>query len=209
MRLLLAGATGLVGSHVLARALADARIEAVIAPVRRPLTPHPKLSAPLVDFAQLPEAAEWWQADAAISALGTTMRNAGSREAFLRIDHGYQLAFARLARRHGAPTFVLNSAQGANAASPIFYSRAKGELERDVEQLGFASLTLVRPGLIGGARAEHRAAEKVAALVLSTLHPLLPRSWRISPAESIARAMIDAAFAARPGRRVIAAAELN
>lgn len=209
MRLLLAGTTGLVGGHLLRQALADTRVTRVVAPARRALPAHPKLTAPIVDFEHLPEEAEWWAADAAISALGTTIRTAGSRETFRRIDHGFQLAFARRAREHGAPTFVLNSAASANASSPIFYSRVKGELERDIGSLGFASLTIARPGLIGGERAEHRAGEKVATAILSTLHPILPRAWRINPAASIARAMLDAALAARPGRHVIGAADLN
>src|SRR5690606_18993215 len=83
--LLLAGATGLVGGHVLELALADPRVESIVAPSRRDLRPHPKLRAPRVDFAQLPEEAAWWRADAVICALGTTMKNAGSRGAFHRV----------------------------------------------------------------------------------------------------------------------------
>ena len=209
MRLLLAGATGLVGGHLLRQALGDERITAVVASVRRDLPAHPKLVAPIVDFEALPEEAEWWAADAAISALGSTIAKAGSRDAFRRIDHGCQLAFARLARRHGTPTFVLNSAASANTSSWIFYSRVKGEVERDIGGLGFASLTIVRPGLIGGERTEHRAGEWAATAVLTALGPILPRSLRINPAERIAAAMLEAAIAALPGRHVIPAAELN
>lgn len=209
MRLLLAGATGLVGGHVLAQALADRRVTAVVAPARRELAAHPKLTAPVVDFENLPEVAAWWRADAAICALGTTIAKAGSREAFRRVDHGHVLALARAVRAHGTPAFVLNSAASANAASRIFYSRVKGEAERDVESLRFESLTIVRPGLIGGERSESRPAETAAKLVLGLLGPIMPRSMRINPPETIARAMLDAAIARRPGRQVIGAAELN
>ena len=209
MRLLLAGATGLVGGHVLRLALADPRVKAVAAPVRRELQAHPKLLAPIVDFENLPEVAPWWRADAAICALGTTIAKAGSQEAFRRVDHGHALAVARAARAHGTPAFVLNSAASASASSRIFYSRVKGELERDVELLRFESLTIVRPGLIGGERSESRPGESVAKVVLGTLAPILPRSLRINPPETIAKAMLDAAVAGRPGRHVIGAAELN
>ena len=94
------------------------------------------------------------------------MRTAGSKEAFRRVDHGYPLAVARLAREHGTPTFVLNSAIGANPSSRFFYNRVKGELERDLATLGFPSLTFVRPGLIGGRREEARPMEQVASLAL-------------------------------------------
>lgn len=209
MRLLLVGATGLVGRHILEQALADSRITEVVAPVRRPLvTSHPKLMAPQVDFNQLPADAPWWNADAVLCALGTTMKAAGSQETFRQVDYQYPLAVARLARQHGTPTFVLNSALNANVSSRFFYSRVKGELERDLEALGFPSLTHVRPGLIGGKREEFRLGESLAAVVLGTVGPLLPRRWRINPASTIARAMLDAAIAARPGVHGIDSAQL-
>jgi uncharacterized protein YbjT (DUF2867 family) len=208
MKLLLAGATGLVGSHVLAQALADPRIDAVIAPTRRALPAHPKLLAPTIDFEALPEDAPWWAADAVICALGTTIGKAGSQEAFRRVDHDYQLSVARLASRHGTPSFVLNSALGADPASRIFYNRVKGELEHDLAGLDFASLTFVRPGLIGGERSENRPAERTALVLLGILGPALPRAWRINPAERIAAAMIEAAIAAKPGTHVVSSAEL-
>lgn len=209
MRLLLVGATGLVGRHILEQALADSRITKVVAPVRRPLAAsHPKLMAPQVDFNQLPAAAPWWNTDAVLCALGTTMKAAGSQEAFRQVDYQYPMAVARLARQHGTSTFVLNSALNASVSSRFFYSRVKGKLERDLEALGFPSLTHVRPGLIGGKREEFRLGESLAAVVLGTLGPLLPRRWRINPASTIARAMLDAAIAARPGVHGVDSAQL-
>ncbi|RBD00559.1 NAD-dependent dehydratase, partial [Xanthomonas oryzae pv. oryzae] len=131
MDVLLAGATGLVGKQVLQQLLADTRCTGVVALTRRPLTQiHPKLRNQVIDFERL----EHWTAprmEAAICALGSTMKQAGSREAFYRIDHDYPMAIARAACAHGTSVFVLNSAAGANAQSRIFYSRVKGELERD------------------------------------------------------------------------------
>ncbi len=208
MRLLLVGATGLVGRHVLALALSDPRIDAVVAPVRRDLPARPKLLAPLVDFEELPEAAEWWQADAVVCALGTTMRAAGSQEAFRRVDYSYPLSIARLAQQHGIPTFALNSAIGADPSSRFFYNRVKGEVERDLAAVGFRSLTLVRPGLIGGTREEVRFGERAATLVFRALHPVLPRRLRINPADTIARAMLEAAIAAPQGQHLITSDKL-
>jgi uncharacterized protein YbjT (DUF2867 family) len=208
MKLLLAGATGLVGGQVLAQAFADPRIDTVVAPVRRALPAHPKLLAPTVDFEALPEGASWWAADAAICALGTTIGKAGSQEGFRQVDHDYQLAVARLAHQHGTRTFVLNSALGADPASRVFYNRVKGELERDLAGFDFASLTFVRPGLIGGERQESRPAERAALVLLGILGPVLPRAWRINPAKRIAAAMIEAAIAAKPGTHVVNSAEL-
>lgn len=203
MKLLLVGASGLVGSHVLQRALADDRVSAVVAPTRRPLPGHPKLEAPVTGFDNLPADASWWHADAVICTLGTTMKQAGSKEVFRRVDHDYPLAVARLARQQGTPTYVLNSAVGADASSRWFYNRVKGELEQDLAGCGFASLTFVRPGLISGTRTEFRTGERAAEFTLKLLGPVLPRSLRVNPADNIARALLEAALAAQPGVRVV------
>ena len=208
MKLLLVGSSGLVGSHVLEMALADPKVTSVVAPTWRPLPAHPKLQAPVVDFDALPQDAPWWQADAVICTLGTTMRSAGSQDAFRRVDHDYPLAVARLAHRHGTPCHVLNSALGADAGARFFYNRVKGELERDLAALGFASLTHVRPGLIGGQRQERRLGERVAGVVLGLLGPVLPRRWRINPAPRIAHALIEAALQARPGVHIVSSYQL-
>ncbi|AZQ50669.1 NAD-dependent epimerase/dehydratase family protein [Burkholderia cenocepacia] len=208
MKLLLVGATGLVGRHVLDVALADARVDQVIVLARRPLTPHPKMRALEVDFDHLPDTGDWWHADAVICTLGTTMRAAGSQAAFRRVDHDYPLAVARLAHRHGTPTYVLNSALGADAASRIFYNRVKGEVEQALAGVGFDSLTYVRPGLIGGSRDEFRFGERLFAFALSAAAPVLPAKWRVNPAPRIARALLDAAIDARPGVQVVASDEL-
>lgn len=209
MKLLLLGSSGLVGGHVLSIALADPKVTSVVAPTRRALPAHPKLFAPLVDFDQLPQDASWWQADAVICALGTTMRRAGSQDAFRRVDHDYPLAAATLARRHGTPCHVLNSAIGADAGSRFFYNQVKGELERDLATLGFASLTHVRPGLIGGERPEKRTGEHLYGMLLGVLGPLLPRRFRINPAPRIAHALLEAAFQAPPGVQIISAERLT
>lgn len=209
MRVMLLGATGLVGGLTLRRLLDDPRCSAVVAPTRRPLAlAHGKLENPVLAFDALPTSPEWARVDAVICALGSTIAQAGSREAFHRIDHDYPLAFARLAQAQGAQAFVLNSAAGANPQSSIFYSRVKGELERDLRALGFNSLTLVRPGLIGGERNEVRRGERLALTVLGALGPVLPRAWRINPATEIARALVEAALAPQPGEHVVASSTL-
>ena len=200
---LLAGATGLVGGEVLRLALADARVKRVVAPTRRALPTHPKLLNPLVDFAQLPEDADWWAVDAVICTLGTTIKVAGSQAAFYRVDHDLPLKVGQLAQRRGARAYALNSALGANPASRVFYARTKGELERDLGVQGFVSLTFVRPGLIGGERKQVRPAEQVGIKLSQWLRPLLPRRYRVVPAERIAFHLLQAALAARPGVQVI------
>lgn len=202
-RILLVGATGLVGSHVLRQALADPGVAQVVAPTRKSLVPHPKLLNPVVDFNQLPQDAEWWRVDAVVCTLGTTIRVAGSQAAFYKVDHDHPLEVAYLARRHGARAFALNSALGADTASRVFYSRTKGETERDLQAVGYPSLTLVRPGLIGGVRQESRPAEQLAVRLSQWVQPLLPRRYRVVPADRIAHHLLQAALAGAPGVHVL------
>lgn len=210
--LLIAGATGLVGSHALRLALEDARIQRVIAPTRRPLPVHPKLLNPIEDFAHLPPLAPWWRVDGVVCALGTTMAKAGSKAAFEAVDLDMPLAVARLALRQGAQAFALNSALGADPNSRVFYSRVKGELEQSLRALknpGFTSLTFVRPGLIGGKRPELRRGESLAIMATRLLSPLLPRRYRLVPAERIAHHLVETALAAAPGVTVLESEQLQ
>lgn len=207
--ILLLGATGLVGNVVLLQALADQRISRIVAPTRRALSEqHAKLENPVVDFDALPAEASWWGCDGAICTLGTTMRRAGSRAAFFKVDHDYVVNSAKLARQHGARSFVVVTAVGANPRSNFFYPRVKGEVERALEGLGFFSLTIVRPNFIGGERQERRPAERAFLAVLGVVNPVLPAGWRMNPAENIARVLIEAAVAATPGTRVVASSAL-
>jgi uncharacterized protein YbjT (DUF2867 family) len=204
MNILHVGATGLVGRLVLARLLDAPQVARVVAPTRRPLdVREPRLLNPMLDFDAPPEDADWWAVDAVICTLGTTSADAGSQAAFRRVDHDYPLQVARLARRHGARAYVLNSALGANARSSIFYNRVKGELEEALAALDYPSLALVRPGLIDGERAQPRPGERRALAVSRLMRPLLPMKWRPSRAGRIADVLVEAALHPTPGNSVV------
>lgn len=148
MKLLIVGATGLIGRHVLEKALANTGIESIVAPGRRALVSHPKLFSPIGwTSASCPKRKSGGR-PSRLCTLGTTIKVAGSQDAFRRVDHDYVMATARLAAQHGTPAFVLTSAIGASTDSRFFYNRVKGEVERDLAESGFTSLTFVRPGLI-------------------------------------------------------------
>ena len=207
--LLLLGGTGHVGRHALALALSDPRIGCVIAPVRRALPPHPKLRAPVVsNFETLDENASWLRVDAVVCALGTTLRAAGSKDQFRKVDHEYPLAAAKYAHLQGAPAFVLNSATGSNRTSRFFYNRVKAELEDDLSALGFESLTFVRPGVIGGVREEFRLIEQALVMALRIAGPVLPRRLRLNPPQAIARQLLDAAVNRAPGIHIVTADQM-
>jgi uncharacterized protein YbjT (DUF2867 family) len=195
----IAGATGLIGAHLLRRLLTDPAYEKIIALTRRPLDDFssPKLQTLNGDF-EMPEAGLQGAAiDDAFCALGTTIKKAGSQEAFRKVDHDYILAFARAAKAAGAKRFLLVSAMGASASSSVFYSRVKGETERGVRALGFETLHIFRPGLLLGERAEKRSGEEIGAALTSFLNPLMIgplRDYRSIRGEAVAAAMRGAAL---------------
>lgn len=207
--LLIAGATGLVGGQALALALEDARVDRVVALTRRPLSAHPKLHIPIVDFGRLPTDAAWSAVEGAVCALGTTRAKAGSVEAFRSVDHDYPLVIARLVRENGGTSFGLVSSMGADAGSRFLYTRTKGQVEEAVRRLQFPSLTIVRPGLLGGDRDDFRATEYVAQVLFRVAAPLLPRRFRISPAAEVARILVEAAIAGQAGERLVESAQLT
>jgi uncharacterized protein YbjT (DUF2867 family) len=206
-KILIAGATGLVGGIALASALSDDRITQVVAPTRRPLPPHPRLNNPVVDFSSLPLEAEWWAVDGAVSALGTTRAVAGSAEAFRKIE-GYIVSVAKALHAHGVRRFALTSSKGANPGSPFLYMRTKGEIEQEILGIGFPSLTIARPGLIGGQRNTPRLAERVTEALLDFMQPVLPASLRVCPASEISRVLLEGALRGAEGVRIVEAAEI-
>ena len=204
MRLMLVGASGLVGQQVLRQALGNPAVERLIAPTRSGLAPAPGLENPVIDFERLPADALWWNVDAVICTLGTTMAQAGSEAAFRRVDCDYPLAVARLARAAGATAFVLNSALGATADSRVFYNRVKGEVENALAGLGYASLTLVRPSLLdGGSRPDARRGEAMALVFARTFRPLIPARYRAVATGAVARTLLAAALAPAPGVHIV------
>ena len=201
---LLLGATGLVGRHTLARLAADARWTRVVTLDRRPVPRASATHAPtVVDFDRLDDIdPALWACDTVFCALGTTIRTAGSRAAFRRVDLDIPVHAARLARSHGATQMLLVSALGADAGSRIFYNRVKGEAEAAVQDAGFASVGIVRPSLLTGDRTETRRGEQIGEAVLGALRPLLVgplRNLRPTAADDVAACLVALAAAQRPG----------
>jgi uncharacterized protein YbjT (DUF2867 family) len=193
---LLAGATGLVGGHVLTRLLAHSAYSRVDMLVRRELSMRdPKLIQHVVDFDHL-ETGLNIAADDVFCCLGTTIGKAGSQEAFRRVDHDYPLALCRLGKAAGAQQFLMVSSLGANARSRVFYSRVKGETERDVAATGMKKVVFVRPSILRGERREYRAGETAGIIIGRMIAPLLVgplRKYRPIDADDVAAAMVYAA----------------
>ncbi|SNR28747.1 MULTISPECIES: NAD(P)H-binding protein [Hymenobacter] len=198
---LLLGATGLVGDYLLRQLLLDQRFGAVKVFTRRTTGyQNPKLEEHIVDFDQPQQWNHLLSGDVLFSTLGTTLKQAGSQEAQYRIDYTYQYQAAQAAAENGVDTYVLVSSAGADADSLIFYSRMKGELERDVRKLPFRRIRVLQPGMLAGHRKEPRTGEKIG-LVLGSIFTQLPllKQYRPIHGRVVAQAMINAALDETPG----------
>jgi uncharacterized protein YbjT (DUF2867 family) len=202
--ILLAGATGLTGEHLLDRLLNEPTVARVLAPTRRPLAEHPHLVNPVGALESLLPQLEG-PVDVAFCCLGSTLRQAGSQEAFRAVDLELVLAFARRARELGARHFIVISALGANPASSIFYNKVKGEMETALKAMDWPQLTIARPSLLLGPRSEFRLGERLAEPFMRWV----PGKYRGIEACRLARALWRLALEEEDGTRIIESDDLR
>lgn len=190
------GATGMVGRALLDQLLNNPHFSLVKVFVRRSTgLIHSRLREFIIDFNQPLNWKHEVQGDVLFSALGTTLKQAGSKEAQYKIDHTYQYQFALAASNNQVPVYVLVSSYGADPGSLIFYSRMKGELENDIKKLPFQHIHILQPGMLEGERKEKRTAEITGIRVLKFLNRLgIAKSQKPVHANIVARAMINASF---------------
>lgn len=200
-----AGATGLVGRYLLEVLLEDAFYDQIVTLVRRPVERFErKLDQRIVNFEDL-RAADLAGATHLFCCLGTTIRKAGSRVEFRRVDYDYPLMFARLGQEAGARRLMLVSSVSADPAAGSFYLKVKGELERDLETVDFEATHIFRPAVLLGARQEERPGEQWAARLSRAFEWLMVgglSKYRPMPAGVLAAAMAAAGERGEPGRHV-------
>lgn len=210
---LLVGATGLVGGHVMSLLLAHPEYARVTVLTRRSLGKnHDKLTEKLVDFDALGAGMNEVTVDDVYACLGTTIKVAGSQEKFRRVDHDYTVDVAARAKKAGATRLALVSSVGAAEKASSFYLRVKGETERDVGALGYATLTMARPSILIGDRKESRPGEAAGLAVARALSFTLMgglKAYKPISAGTVAAALVKATLAGEPGVRVLQFAELT
>lgn len=208
---LVVGATGLIGSQLVDLLLKSNRYKEVRVLVRKSLAnPNPKLVEILYNFAQ-PDATRV-VGDDVFYCLGTTMKQAGSKEAFYAVDHEYPMQIARFARQNGAAQYLIVTAMGADPKSAFFYNRVKGEVERDMRAVGFTSLHIFRPSLLLGDRGERRLGEKIGETVMRFFDPIMVgtlKKYRAIDSDKVARAMLACASQEQAGVFVHESGELQ
>lgn len=203
---IVAGASGLVGQKLLNQLLADDLYERVILFGRKAIDiNHPALEQCIVDFGQLDTVTVPFKIDDVYCTLGTTIKKAGSQQAFRLVDHDYVVNLAKYAIKSGARRFLVVSAMGADARSRIFYNRVKGEMENTVSDLPMSEKHIFRPSLILGKRSEFRLGElfaQKAAVSIAFIFSGPLKKYRPIKAEAIARAMIKAAKSDKAGTTI-------
>lgn len=203
---LLLGATGLVGGYILKGLLENEYCDHVVSLTRSAINnaeAFAKLDARIIDFERPDDWRGQVAADQVICALGTTIKKAGSRAAFRRVDYEYPLMVARDALGSGCRHFLLVSAMGADPNSRVFYNRVKGELERAILELGFERVSIFRPSLLLGDRREFRLGETIGQVLGRWLSFAIPKRYRPIHARTVAAAMVRIAVEDPPGNRTL------
>ncbi|HRN27810.1 MAG TPA: NAD(P)H-binding protein [Ignavibacteriaceae bacterium] len=190
------GATGLVGSYITLKLLDDSRYSKVKVFVRNSLeVKHPKLEEHIVDFEKLDLWKDEIKGDELYSALGTTIKKAGSKNAQYKIDFTYQYETAKAAAKNGVKSYMLISSAGANYKSSNFYLRMKGNLDEKVQLLNFKKIRIFRPSILVGLRSEKRVGESIGIKIAGLITRIIPALKRYKPikASIVAEAMIVSA----------------
>jgi uncharacterized protein YbjT (DUF2867 family) len=194
---ILFGASGFIGSLVLEELLKSPDYDQVTVVVRKNLKyEHPKLKTLIGDLQSLPSIKNQIQGDDVFIALGTTKKKTPQPDEYYKVDHDYPVLAAKFAKENGAKSVFLVTAVGANTRSKIFYTRTKGETERDILALNFEHTYLFRPSMLLGHREEDRPMEKTLIRLWSAINPILvgPLSlYRGIDGRDVAKAMVRAA----------------
>lgn len=203
MKAIVIGGTGATGKELVAQLLEDSRFDAVTVLVRRPFFGlRPKLTEIVMDFEKLNNYRDDIKGDVAFSCLGTTLKDAGSKDAQWRVDHDYQLEFATIAKENGVGSFVLMSAFGANANSAFFYNKMKGTLEQNLRELNFSQLVILHPGGIERPDST-RKGEKITMKLLKAFNAVgLFKGYEPLSTDRLAKAMIASFFEFRVSKIV-------
>jgi uncharacterized protein YbjT (DUF2867 family) len=191
---LILGFTGLIGSKLTGEILENSEYDRVCTLVRSATSlKHPKLNEVVTDFSGLSEYTEEFQVDEVFICLGTTRKQAGSKESFKMVDHDYVVEGARLAKAQGVQRIAVVSAIGADSESRFFYNRIKGQMEEAVSSIGIPSTYFFRPSLLLGDRKEFRPGEKMGEWLGKAVQPILIgklKKYRSIEGEKVAKAMV-------------------
>lgn len=206
MNVVLLGATGLVGNECLKLLIADERISEIRIFSRTPISrTDKKISSVVAPLNEMKNHGSFFATDAVLCALGSTIKKAGSQEAFRVVDYEYPVSAARIAKENDVQHYLLVSSLGANAQSSIFYNRVKGETENAIIDFRFERTTIVRPSLLIGERKEFRIGEKIGQFFT----PIIPKKYKPVQASSVAQTLLTELFTTHSGVHIIESIDIR
>ena len=189
---LVVGASGLIGNLLTIKLLENKLYFNIKILVRKKLDlSHPNLEQIIVDFDNLDTAKI--VADDVFCCLGTTMKIAGSKAAFYKVDFTFPLAIAKAALKNGAKQYLIVTAMGADRQSRIYYNQVKGETEKALSDLHYPTLLIFRPSMLSGNRIESRLGERIGSAFMRFFDPLIPAKYKIIEGSKVAQAMLSLA----------------
>ncbi|MGR3810066.1 oxidoreductase [Jiulongibacter sp. NS-SX5] len=204
---LLAGASGLIGGHLLNKLLNSGEYDSVISLVRRPSDlKHPLLHEVVVDFDDLDP--EIIKADHIFCTLGTTIKKAGSQEKFKMVDYQYPLDIAQKAKSNGTELYAIITAMGADSDSSFFYNRVKGDVEKELKKLDYEYLGIFQPSMLLGDRDEKRLGERIGQVAMKIFGFLIPKNYKAIEGEKVASAMLNYAKSPKEGLSVVSSGDM-
>ncbi len=209
---LIIGGTGLVGSHLLRLIAEDPYYQSITVLARRNFPVPSKVKLEIVNFDRLSASASMMQADHVFCCIGTTIKTAGSQEAFRKVDFDIAVTSAKLALQNGATKYLVVSALGANKNSSIFYSRVKGEMEEAIQSMPYREIWIFHPSILTGKRKEFRPGEAIGRAMGVIISPFLMgplKKYKPVNAERVARAMLYCAKESKPGIHFIESDEIQ
>lgn len=207
---LIVGSTGLIGKHLLQLLLESDQYNLVKAITRKPLDfQHPKLENLVVDFDKMTERYAHFKTDDVFCCLGTTMKQAGSKDAFKKVDYDYPIEIAKVCKSQGAKQYLLVSALGANAKSAIYYNQIKGEVEAAISAISYERYHIFRPSLLMGERTEKRSGEDAAKIIYKIFGFLIPAKYKGIQGAQVARSMLHFASSIESGKFIHESNELQ
>jgi len=207
---ILAGASGLIGRELVQKLIVsdDYRLIYIISRKKSGFI-HAKIKELVIDFDKISELKFDIPIDDVFCTLGTTMKQAGSRENFKKVDFEYVVALANLGKKAGASRFLVISAMGANPISSVFYNKVKGATEEALTKLGFRQLIILRPSLLLGERSEIRIAERLSGFFMKALNFLIPDNYKAINADKVAGYMLKSALKSTGNVSIIKSGEMH
>lgn len=194
--LVLIGSTGLTGKALINSLPYFKNFVSVVSLARKKIDTSAALTQYICDFNSIDSFQSKFTADAAVCCLGTTIKTAGSKEAFWKVDYEYVLKFAHVCKNNGVKTFVLQSSIGADAQSSTFYLQTKGKIEEELQKLNFEHLVIFRPSVLDGDREEFRLGEKIGLMIIKLIGGLMLGSlkkYKATPIDVLAHKMLQKA----------------